>query len=209
MWAAVAVLVVFAILVFAEYLSRYKGVHSELTRKIVHILTGTFVAFWPFFLSWRQIQLISLAFLIVIGISVRMNIFQSVHAVKRGVNGEFLFAIAIGLLAFLTTNRWNFAASMLVLSIADGIAAIVGLVWGDDNSYKVFGHQKSIVGSLAFFFATLGIMIVYAAFSGQEYSAVTIVWLPVFATVVENLSVQGADNIVLPLFVSLVLSSSL
>ena len=56
MWTIVAIVVVFLILIFAEYLSRYKGVHSELTRKLVHILVGMFVAFWPLFLSWQQIQ---------------------------------------------------------------------------------------------------------------------------------------------------------
>src|SRR6185503_8307835 len=99
MLTIVALAGVFLILVLAEYLSRYKGVHSELTRKLVHTAVGAFVAFWPFFLSWHQIQFIALAFLVVVLVSIKLDIFGSIHAVKRNVAGEVLFAVVIGLLA--------------------------------------------------------------------------------------------------------------
>ena len=57
MLTVLAIFVVLLILVFAEYLSRFKGVHSELTRKLVHILVGAYVAFWPFFLSLSLIHI--------------------------------------------------------------------------------------------------------------------------------------------------------
>jgi dolichol kinase len=204
-----AIIVVFLIVVFAEYLSRFKGVHSELTRKMVHILVGAFVAFWPFFLSWRVIQLLSLAFLVVVIISIRLDIFGSIHAVKRGVFGELLFAVVIGFLAFIVDDKWIFAAAMLHLSLADGFAAIAGLAWGDGSTYRILGRTKSLVGSLAFFFTSLGIMLAYAMFSGNAYSSVSMIWLPVAATITENIAGEGTDNIAVPLLVALVLSSAL
>jgi len=207
MWAIV-VIVIFGILLLSEYLSRAKGVHSELTRKLVHIAVGMFVAFWPFFLSWRQIQLLSLAFLVIVLISVKLDIFRSIHAVKRNAVGEVMFAMVIGLLAFISTSPWVFMAAMLHLSLADGMAAIVGLLWGEGNSYKVFGHVKSLAGSLAFFFTSLCIVLVYAMFSGEPYSGTTIIILPVMATIAENLAVNGTDNLVIPLLVALVLTSA-
>ena len=208
MWTIAAVAIVFLILVFAEYLSRYKGVHSELTRKIVHVLVGVFVAFWPFFLSWRQIQILSVLFLIVVLISIKLSIFTSIHAVSRNKMGEVLFAVIIGVLAVLSTNQWVFAAAMLHLSLADGLAAVVGLAYGEGNSYRIMGRTKSLAGSLAFFFTSLAIMIWYLSFSGAEPSAVTVLWLPVTATIAENLSGEGTDNLVIPLLVALVLTSS-
>jgi dolichol kinase len=209
MWAIAAIIVVFLILVFAEYLSRYKGVHSELTRKLVHILVGIFVAFWPFFLSWGQIQLLSLLFLIAVLLSIRFRVFNSIHAVSRNTMGEVLFAVVIGVLAFIVSNQWVFAAAMLHLSIADGLAAIVGLAYGEHNSYKIMGRTKSLSGSLAFFFASVAIMFWYVAFSGTDYSVAKMLWLPIVATVAENLSGEGTDNLVIPLLVALVLTSSL
>lgn len=208
MWTIAAVAIVFLILVFAEYLSRYKGVHSELTRKIVHVLVGVFVAFWPFFLSWRQIQLLSVLFLVVVLVSIKLSIFNSIHAVARNKMGEVLFAVIIGLLAFISTDQWVFAAAMLHLSLADGLAAVVGLAYGEHNSYRIMGRTKSLAGSLAFFFTSLVIMIWYVSFSGVQPSAVSVLWLPVAATIAENLSGEGTDNLVIPLLVALVLTSS-
>jgi dolichol kinase len=209
MLTAIAVLVVLAILVCSEYLARYKGVHSELTRKFVHILVGIFVAFWPFFLSWGQIQFLSLAFLVVVGLSIKFHVFRSIHAVERNTMGELLFALVIGVLAFIVTNKWVFAASMLHLSLADGLAAVVGLGWGDHNKYKILGHTKSIAGSLAFFFTSIFIMIWYVHFSHASADAFNILVLPVIATITENLAIRGTDNMAIPLLVGLALTSSL
>lgn len=199
--------VTFCILIGAEYLSRSKEIHAELTRKLVHVAVGTFVAFWPFFLTWREIQLLSLAFFAVICISIKFNIFSSIHAVKRSITGELLFAIVIGLLALIATDKWVFMAAMLHLSLADGLAAIVGLGWGHKNSYKVFGRTKSIAGSLAFLVSSLTILTVYAIFAHSSTSMATYIWLPFLATVTENLAVQGTDNLIMPMLIALVLVS--
>lgn len=209
MLAVLAVAAVFIILVFAEYLSRFRGMHSELTRKFVHIFVGVFVAFWPFFLTWQQIQALSLAFFVVVLASVKWNIFRSIHTVQRDAMGEIMFAMIIGILAVIATDKWIFAAAMLHLSLADGFAAIVGLGWGEHSSYKVFGHSKSIAGSLAFFFSSVCIMICYVAFSHATASATLLLWLPIAATITENIAVHGTDNMVIPLLVGLVLTSSL
>jgi len=201
------VVITFGILIFAEYLSRAKQIHAELTRKLVHVAVGTFVAFWPFFLSWREIQVLSLAFFAVICVSIKFNIFSSIHAVKRSITGELLFAIVIGLLALVSTNKWIFLAAMLHLSIADGMAAIVGLGWGDSNSYKVFGRAKSIAGSAAFLVASYLILIFYLVFSHGSTGIATVIWLPLLATATENLAVQGMDNLIMPMLIALVLMS--
>jgi dolichol kinase len=208
MWTIVAIVVVFLILIFAEYLSRYKGVHSELTRKLVHILVGMFVAFWPLFLSWQQIQVLAVLFLLAVLFSIKFRVFNSIHAVSRNSLGEVLFAVVIGILAFIANDEWIFAAAMLHLSLADGLAAIVGLAYGEGNSYKIMGRVKSLAGSLAFFFASVAIMFWYVAFSGTDYSVVKMLWLPVVATIAENISGEGTDNLVIPLLVALVLTSS-
>jgi len=207
--AALVVLATFCILVGAEYLSRAKQIHTELTRKLVHVAVGSFVAFWPFFLSWRSIQLLSLAFFIVICISIKLNIFRSIHAVERNVMGELLFAIVIGVLAVICTNPWVFMAAMLHLSLADGLAAVIGLGWGDTNTYKVFGRTKSIAGTVAFIAVSFGILVVYAAFAHSSTSLATIFWLPFLAGITENIAVYGTDNLVMPLLIASVLSSGI
>lgn len=209
LWTILVVAVTFCILLGAEYLSRSKDIHAELTRKLVHVAVGSFVAFWPFFLSWRQIQLLSLAFFVVICLSIKFNIFRSIHAVKRSIIGELLFAVVIGLLATIASNEWVFMAAMLHLSLADGLAAVVGIGWGDNNSYRVFGRMKSLAGSVAFLITSFCILAAYGLFAGSATSFATLLWLPFLATAVENLAVQGTDNLVMPLAIALVLSTGI
>src|SRR5687768_7405496 len=137
MLALAVVLVVFVVLILAEYLARYKRVHSEVTRKIVHILVGVFVAFWPFFLTWGQIQILSLAFILVIAVSVKLNIFKAIHAVERNTSGEILFALSMLILATFAQNQFIFMTAMLCLSLADGLAAVIGKKFGGKTAYAI------------------------------------------------------------------------
>lgn len=209
LFTLIAVLITFCILVYAEWLARARAIHAELTRKLVHVAVGSFVAFWPFFLSWRWIQVLSLAFFVVVSASIHWNIFTSIHAVKRNITGELLFAIAIGLLASISSNKWAFTASMLHLSIADGLAAVIGFGWGDTNSYKVLGHTKSIAGSAAFLVCSYAILIAYLVLGDSTTSVLTILWLPIVATAAENISIKGTDNLIVPMVVAITLTSGI
>lgn len=206
---ALTVLAVFIILVAAEYLSRAKQIHAELTRKFVHVAVGTFVAFWPFFLSWTQIQLLAIAFFVVICLSAKLNVFRSIHNVQRNIIGEILFAIVIFVLALISANEWIFMAAMLHLSLADGLAALIGLGWGDTNSYKIMGYTKSLAGSGAFVITSFIILLIFDAASNSSTSFFTLLWLPVVAAATENVAVYGTDNLVTPIVVAGVLSSGI
>lgn len=205
-FAALSVLLVLSILLLAEYGSRAKRIHSELTRKFIHLSVGSFVAFWPFFLSWRQIQLLSLAFFVVIVVSLKLNIFRSIHAVRRGGFGEVLFAIVIGFLAVISTDAWVFMISMLFLSLGDGLAAVVGTLWGDKHKYKVLGSTRSLAGTLAFLVVAVLISIFYVMGPG-EANVTILVWLPLIATLTENVAVHGTDNLFMPVVVAFTLMS--
>jgi len=205
----VVFLAMLGILLFAEYLTLKKNLHSEVSRKFVHVTVGTFAAFWPFFLSWGQIQLLSAIALVGMLASLKLNLFQSMHNVTRTTYGEILSVAAVGALAFLVDDPWVFAAAMLHLSLADGLAAVAGLRYGQHNHYKVLGLTKSVAGTVAFFIVSALIMTGYLLFSGNELHLTTLVLLPLAATVAENLSGRGTDNLIIPLLVALVLTSSL
>lgn len=205
LYTALAIFVVFLLLLLAEYASRAKGIHSELTRKFVHMSVGSFVAVWPFFLSWHQIQLLSFLFLIVVAASVRLNVFRSIHAVQRNALGEVLFALVIGVLALICTNPWIFMVAMLHLSLGDGTAAIVGTLWGGKHQYRVMKSTKSMAGTAAFLVCSLLIVTFYVAVGPGHASALALLALPLVATVTENVAAHGTDNLFMPIVVALLL----
>lgn len=199
---------VLLVLLTAEHLARHTNLHAELTRKFVHMIVGTFVAFWPFFLTWREIELLSLAFLAVVVISVKFTIFKSIHTVPRRAFGEISFAMVIGFLALFSSSAEIFMAAMLCLSIGDALAAIVGLLYGEKNQYKVFGKTKSVAGSAAFFVTTVLVMVLYVTITSNSASIMNLFVIPVLATVTENVAVNGSDNLIMPLLIALMLGGT-
>ncbi len=186
------------VLVFmGEYLRRIHLLHTEVTRKFIHITVASFVATWPFFMEWRQILLISLLMFTGIVVSRHLHLFRAIHGVQRRTWGELFFAMSIGIAAVLSNGEWTFAAAMLVMGVADGFAALAGTLF-NGRRYKVFGHNKSIRGTVTFYAMTVLILIGCSASGDLGLSLAGFLLLPLIATVFENIAVAGTDNLFVP-----------
>ncbi len=201
------VVAVLAVLLINEFWWRTHDVHSELGRKFVHVTVGSFVAFWPFFLSWRQIELLSVAFIISVGISRYFHIFRAIHSVVRPTWGEVFFALAVGSVALITHDKWIYMAAVLQMSIADGLAAIIGESFGRSTRYQVFTQDKSLVGTLTFLVISIMLLLIYSTYSGMTLNVAFILGLAVAATAIENTGIWGMDNLLVPLFIATALAN--
>lgn len=200
---------IFAVLIITEYLWRSKKLDVEISRKIIHMTTGTMIAFWPFYLTWTVIQILSLLLLIVILISFKFHIFKSIHSVKRLTRGEILFPIGVGLCALLEPAPWVFTAAILHLALADGFAAIIGVHYGKSTRYTILSHGKSLVGSTAFFITSFVILVSASLFvseNTQPYMYGWFIWSALVLTFVENISWYGLDDITVPISVIIILT---
>lgn len=195
------VLAVLALLVGNEFWWRRHEVHNEFSRKFIHVSVGSMVATWPFYLSWNEIKLLSLAFLVVVGVSKYLHIFRALHSVQRPTWGELYFALAAGIAAFITHDPWIYMTALLQMSLADGFAGILGVRYGK-QSYLVFGHRKSLVGSLSFFIVSLGILLVFEIMTGTGRSPLFYTGIAALATLIENVGVTGLDNLLVPVLVA-------
>jgi|SRR5579884_2210606 len=206
MYLILTVLAVFIILLANEILWRKKSVHGEFSRKFVHLTVGTFVAFWPYYLSWNQIRLIGLAFFIVVVISKYLNIFSAIHSVQRPTWGEAFFALAVILITYVTHSKAIYAASLLQMSLADGLAAIVGIRYGGRYSYIVLNHTKSIIGTLTFFIVSVAVLLGFKHYAGSDINTYSLLIISFISSLLENLAILGLDNLLVPLFVALMLT---
>jgi phytol kinase len=206
---ALTIVLVFILLVASEVWWRSHHLHDEFSRKFIHITVGSFVAFWPFFLTWDQIRVLSLAFLIAIVVSKRFHVFKAIHSVQRPTWGEIYFALAVGAIAFVTQSKWVYMAALLQMSLADGLAAVVGTKFGKRQRYLVYGHAKSVIGTLTFFVVSCLILIVYFMHAQALFGSMLwlkIVIIGVVSSILENISVQGLDNLLVPLVTALLLT---
>lgn len=200
---------IFVLLLLADWLAAKKILKGEFHRKFLHIAAGSFIAFWPWLISWRWIQLIGLAMLVVMAANRRFGILKYHGHVRRVTYGDAFFALAIFVSALATTNKSFFAVAILEVALADGLAAIAGMADGKGWEYKVFGYKKTVIGSMVFWLAsveilTAGLLGAHDVFSFQAYYYLLLL-LPPVLTVMEGLSIYGIDNLLLPLVTIFVL----
>jgi len=205
MGLAVTVLIVFILLCISEVWWRQHPVHTELSRKFIHITVGSFVAFWPFFLTWHEIEFMSAAFFVVVSISKQLKILKAIHSVQRPTWGELFFAIAVGVTAFITHNKWIYMTALLQMSLADGLAAVIGIRYGKKNAYRVFGQAKSLAGTTTFFVISLATLLIDVRLGVIHQNVVLLFSLALSASLIENLGAYGLDNIFVPLLIACVL----
>jgi len=202
---ALTILAVFVLLILNELWWRRHTIHSELSRKFIHVSVGSFVAFWPYFLSWRQIQLLSIAFLVIVVISKYMHFFRALHSVQRPTWGEVLFAISVGAITFITHDKAIYAAALLQMSLADGMAAVIGTRYGNRQKYSIFGYTKSVLGTLTFFIVSVIILVGFSHYAHVNLGLAWIAAIGASASLIENFAIRGLDNLFVPLAVSLLL----
>lgn len=202
---AITVLIVFVVLLFNELWWRSRKIHGEFSRKFVHVSVGSFVAFWPFYLSWRQIEIMSLAFFVVVLASKLLKLFQAIQSVQRPTWGELFFAITVGAIAIMTHNKWIYAAALLQMSLADGLAAVIGLRFGGRISYRILGHTKSVAGTLTFFVVSMLVLVLFSHFSHIHLTLIRMIGISAASSVLENVAILGLDNLLVPLFVAFLL----
>ena len=193
---------IFALLVAADLLDKHKILKGEYHRKFLHITAGSFIAFWPWFMSWEAIQLISLLMLIAIIANRYLSWFNYHGKIGRVTYGDIFLVLAILTCSLITDNKIFFAIAILEVALADGFAAVAGMAYGKNWTYRVFGYKKTVIGSMVFWIVTAeiltaGLLAANDLFSFNDYYFL-LLFMPPLLTVVENLAIYGVDNLLVP-----------
>ena len=192
---AVVTSLVLLAFIFERLITKYAN-DNEPLRKLVHVFHGAALAILAFIIPLPWIIGVEVFFLISMVVARYLSenfyrvpwirYFARVYKVGRLSYGEFFFPLSIILLVFIANTKWEFAAAVLILGIADAAAALVGKRYGKRISYKVLGQTKTLAGSLAFFVVSL---LIVAGF------------------VAENLGVYGSDNFLIPIVAVVLLNA--
>jgi phytol kinase len=200
------VLIILAIIVFVgELLWRVGAVKGESARKFIHILSGVFIASWSFLLNPHLVQLLCVAMVAVVYISTRRSIFKSIHKVNRSVYGELLYPIGVLLCSIVAHDPWVFFLAVMHMALADGLAAIIGIKWGDRKRIKK--GKKTSLGASVFYMTSLAIFATFIKFNHSNDNGIFLIAIgPALLTGVEWFSRKGLDNITIPLSVVAILT---
>ena len=187
---------------------RSRSADPELVRKLLHLGMGLLtISFpWLFASAWPVLLLAALFALGLTALRISPPLRRLLGGVIDGVNrkslGEITFPFAVGLLyLFSAGDPLTFCIPMLILSLADAAAALVG---GRYGTLRVPGPrgEKSLEGSLAFLavaFVSTHVPLLLFTDCGRAESLLIAVTLALQATLLEASAWGGLDNLLVPL----------
>ncbi len=197
-----------------EWISARLRVSTEVTRRTVHIIVGLLILLCRFIFQEPFWPLVTGVLFIGINlVTLRMEKFKSMHATERVSYGTVYFPLAFVILVALFWERSPLALeiSILVLALADPLAAWVGRRWGRDP-FILWQDPKTVAGAVAIWagsFLLIGAgLACLSPFSGRPpigplQLLLTTVLAATVATIAEAQSRQGSDNLTVPLAVGL------
>lgn len=195
---------------FSELIRKKFHFTIKATRKFVHIFTGILIALTPFLLeTYYPLLLISGAFIVLDFISIKKKWMPGMHATLRVSYGTVFYPASFFILTLLLWNHHKpvLVISVLVMAIADAIAAVVGENIKRPIHYRVSGEIKSLQGSLAMFIVTFlivaGGLVFFEQLDQTSLAQASFLWIAaivaIVATSCEAMSYKGSDNLTVPL----------
>jgi phytol kinase len=181
--------------------------HPEVVRKLLHVIMGlsTLTLPWVFAETWPAVVLGVVAFagLFVLKRSkLRKNLGQVLHSVDRDSHGDLYFPVSVAAVFVLSGGQpLLFCLPVLILTLADATAALIGLRYGS-RRYQTIDGQKSIEGSVAFFGVTfVSALLVLVMFTevGRIDSVFIALMLGLLVMMLEAIAWLGLDNLLIPL----------
>jgi phytol kinase len=208
-WLGVAVLAT-ALLVMLVGLRAIRArfdVHPEMMRKMAHVGLGlTTLSFpWLFSSNWPVIVMGIIATGTLLALRfvprLRATIGGVVHGVHRSSGGDLYFPIAATGLFVLANRNWLlYALPMLTLTLADTVAALIGVAYGQ-NKYGTTGKMKSVEGSVAFFvvaFLSTGVPLLLFTDTGRTEAVLIGLTFGALVMLLEAIAWRGLDNLFIP-----------
>ncbi len=203
------------LMVGLRFLQKQFELNAEVSRKLMHVIMGlvTLNLPWLFTKNWPVVSLALLTALALFGLKhskLKDDLGQVLHAVKRSSYGDLAFPLAVATVFVLSNgNAILYCIPILILTLADATAALIGLRYGSLH-YQAAEGSKSVEGSIAFLSVTFNsVLLSLLIFTdiGKLESILIAFILGLLVMMLEAVSWAGLDNMFIPLASFLLLSN--
>ncbi|NTV15459.1 MAG: hypothetical protein HGA96_16265 [Desulfobulbaceae bacterium] len=193
-----------------EAWTRWHHPDPELARKSVHILGGLGCLLFPFCIGSPLVVLVmALVFALFFFLGEKSGQLQCLSGVSRKSKGGEYFPLAVAALYTIAQDRlWLYFVSVLILTVADAGAAIIGSRYGKIRFQVAPGESKSLEGSLIFWsISLLVIALLLGTMTGLSWTAslLTAFLVGSLLTGIEAIAIKGTDNIFVPILTCYIL----
>jgi phytol kinase len=211
---AIVLVCAVAMLFLLRLYHKWTGADGEWVRKLAHIGTGLLSIGLPWIFSSRVPVFIICGASITLLLAMRYvplirgHLSGVLDDVARDSWGEIYFPLSVALLyQFAHGGKLLYAVPLVVLTLADTIAALAGAEYGR-HGYTATGAMKSMEGSIAFFcvaFFSVNVALVVFSDAGRIETLLISLDIALIVMLLEAIAWRGLDNIFIPLGVFILL----
>jgi len=196
----IILLYLFAIFLISVVFKKFDDDSREIVRKTIHIGIGPLIPIAQFL---KIDQNSALIFTGVVSSMVVINytykLFPTIEDVERKSFGTLFYCLSLFILIWLFWDKEPYALTtgFFIMTFGDGLAGLIGKNF-NSKSWIVFNQKKSLLGTSTMFLTSL-IVVFSIGYAQQNSLNINYFTIAVLATVLEQFSVLGIDNLIVPI----------
>ena len=173
---------------------------NELKRKVIHIGIGPLIPIAQFL---KIDQSSALFFTGIISLLVLINytykVFPTIEDIERKSYGTLFYCLSLFILIFLFWDKdpYSLITGFFIMTFGDGLAGLIGKTFSS-WSWNFFKQKKSLIGTLTMLLTSFIVVLSlgYVQQNNFNFNFVTVAFI---ATILEQFSVLGIDNLIVPI----------
>ena len=196
----VILLYLFSIFLISIVFKKYNEDSREIVRKIIHIGIGPLIPIAQFL---KINQNSALIFTGIVSLMVLINytykLFPTIEDVERKSYGTLFYCLSLFILICLFWDKDPYAliTGFFIMTFGDGLAGLIGKSF-NSKSWTFFKQKKSVLGTMTMFLTSL-IVVCSIGYSQQNSFYLNYFVIACLATILEQFSVLGVDNFIVPI----------
>jgi len=200
----VILLYLISILLISIVFKKYNEDSREIARKIIHIGIGPLIPIAQFL---KIDQNSALIFTGIVSLMVFINyiykLFPTIEDVDRKSYGTLFYCLSLFILIYLFWDKDPYAliTGFFIMTFGDGLAGLIGRSF-KSRSWDFFKQKKSLIGTMTMFLTSL-IVVCSIGYAQQNSFYLNYFTIAFFATLIEQFSILGIDNFMVPIFSAL------
>ncbi|MCR8539269.1 MAG: dolichol kinase [Prochlorococcus marinus CUG1439] len=196
----VILLYLFSIFLISILFKKYNENSREIVRKIIHIGIGPLIPIAQFLKIDQNSALIFTGIVtLMVFINYTYKVFPTIEDIERKSFGTLFYCLSLFILIYLFWDKDPYAliTGFFIMTFGDGLAGLIGKSF-NSKSWIFFKQKKSLFGTMAMFVTSL-IVVCSIGYSQQNSLNLNYFTIAFFATLLEQFSVLGIDNFIVPI----------
>ena len=140
---------------------------------------------------------------ILIIINYVYKLFPIIEDIDRKSYGTFFYCISLLFLIILFWNKdpYSLMAGFFIMTFGDGFAGLIGKNFSSLN-WLILNQKKSLLGTSTMFLTSFFTLILVSFFGNFEIN-ISMIFIAIIATFLEQISIFGIDNFTVPIISAL------